>query len=92
MLQYDFDWSIVTRPQFMGMLVDGTLRTLALGLVSAIVIDLVGCARTIVPRTRTSAFEDASERCMGTRVEHRRSDFSRRMPQSTTRSTSSGIC
>ena len=26
MLHYDFDWSILTRPQFVDLLVDGTLR------------------------------------------------------------------
>lgn len=34
MLQYDFDWSFVSRPQFVGLLIDGTARTLALAVLS----------------------------------------------------------
>jgi len=34
MLQYDFDWTFVTRPQFVDLLVDGTARTVALALLS----------------------------------------------------------
>jgi polar amino acid transport system permease protein len=34
MLQYDFDWSFVTRPQFVELLIDGTGRTIALAVLS----------------------------------------------------------
>lgn len=34
MLHYDFDWALLARPQFVDLIVDGTLRTLALALLS----------------------------------------------------------
>jgi len=50
MLHYDFDWSILLRPQFAELLVDGTLRTLALaavaGALSFVAGALLALART----------------------------------------------
>ncbi len=42
MLHYDFDWSILMRPQFVDLLVDGTLRTLALAVASGALSFAVG--------------------------------------------------
>ena len=42
MLQYEFDWSFVTRPQFLGMIVDGTLRTIALAVLSGALSFVLG--------------------------------------------------
>ncbi len=42
MLHYDFDWSILTRPQFVDLLVDGTWRTVALAVVSGALSFVVG--------------------------------------------------
>lgn len=49
MLHYDFDWSIVARPQFVDLMVDGLGRTLALaaasGLLSFVLGALIAAAR-----------------------------------------------
>jgi polar amino acid transport system permease protein len=42
MLQYDFDWSFIARPQFVGLLVDGTARTIALAVVSGALSFVLG--------------------------------------------------
>lgn len=42
MLAYDFDWSIVTRPQFLGLLVDGLGRTIALAAASGALSFVLG--------------------------------------------------
>lgn len=34
MLQYDFDWSLIARPQLLGLLVDGAVLTLILAIIS----------------------------------------------------------
>ena len=42
MLQYDFDWTFVTRSQFVELLVDGTVRTIALAVVSGTLSFVLG--------------------------------------------------
>lgn len=42
MLHYTFDWSFVTRPQFLELIVDGTLRTIALALLSGALSFVLG--------------------------------------------------
>ena len=55
MLQYEFDWSFVTRPQFLGLIVDGTLRTIALALLSGALSFMLG-ALIAIARLWPSAF------------------------------------
>ncbi len=42
MLHYDFDWSIVTRPQFLNLVVDGVGRTIALAAISGALSFVLG--------------------------------------------------
>jgi polar amino acid transport system permease protein len=42
MLQYTFDWSFVTRPQFLDLLIDGTVRTIALAALSGALSFVLG--------------------------------------------------
>lgn len=42
MLQYDFDWSFVARPQFLSLIVDGTLRTVAVAVLSGVLSFVLG--------------------------------------------------
>jgi polar amino acid transport system permease protein len=42
MLRYDFDWSILTRPQFFELIVDGVGRTLALAAMSGVLSFVLG--------------------------------------------------
>lgn len=42
MLRYEFDWSVLARPQFFELIVDGVLRTLALAAASAVLSFLLG--------------------------------------------------
>jgi polar amino acid transport system permease protein len=42
MLQYEFDWSFVTRPQFLALIVDGTIRTIALAVLSGALSFVLG--------------------------------------------------
>jgi polar amino acid transport system permease protein len=42
MLHYDFDWSILTRPQFFELIVDGVGRTLALAAMSGVLSFVLG--------------------------------------------------
>ncbi len=55
MLQYEFDWSFVTRPQFLGLIVDGTIRTIALAVLSGALSFVLG-ALIAVARLWPSAF------------------------------------
>jgi polar amino acid transport system permease protein len=55
MLHYDFDWAMVLRPQFLALIVDGTLRTLALALVSGALSFVIG-ALVAVARLWPSAW------------------------------------
>lgn len=55
MLQYDFDWSFVARPQFIGLLVDGTGRTIALAVLSGALSFVLG-ALIAVARLWPSVF------------------------------------
>lgn len=55
MLQYEFDWSFVTRPQFLGLIVDGTIRTIALAVLSGALSFMLG-ALIAVARLWPSAF------------------------------------
>ena len=55
MLHYDFDWSLVTRPQFIWLLVDGIGRTIALALLSGALSFVLG-ALIAVARLWPSAF------------------------------------
>lgn len=54
MLHYDFDWSIVVRPQFLDLVVDGLGRTVALAAVSGALSFALG-ALLAVARTWPSA-------------------------------------
>lgn len=42
MLQYEFDWSFIARPQFLSLIVDGTLCTLALAVLSGLLSFVLG--------------------------------------------------
>lgn len=55
MLQYDFDWSFIARPQFVDLLVDGTARTLALAVISGALSFVLG-ALVAVARLWPSAW------------------------------------
>ena len=55
MLQYEFDWTFLTRPQFLGMLVDGTLRTFGVAVLSGLLSFVFG-ALIAVARLWPSAF------------------------------------
>lgn len=55
MLQYDFDWSFIARPQFVELLVDGTARTLALAVISGALSFVLG-ALVAVARLWPSAW------------------------------------
>lgn len=55
MLEYDFDWALLARPQFLSMIVDGTARTLALAVVSGAASFVLG-ALVAVARLWPSAW------------------------------------
>jgi polar amino acid transport system permease protein len=55
MLHYDFDWSIVTRPQFLHLVVDGLGRTVALAVISGLLSFVLG-ALMAAARLSPSAF------------------------------------
>ena len=55
MLHYDFDWSIVTRPQFLDLVVDGLGRTVALAALSGVLSFILG-ALIAAARLSASAF------------------------------------
>ena len=55
MLQYEFDWSFITRPQFLELIIDGTMRTIALAVLSGILSFVLG-ALIAAARLWPSAF------------------------------------
>jgi len=55
MLHYEFDWSIVTRPQFLNLVVDGLGRTVALAAISGVLSFVLG-ALIAAARLSPSAF------------------------------------
>jgi polar amino acid transport system permease protein len=55
MLRYDFDWSVLVRPQFLDLIVDGIGRTVALAALSGLLSFVIG-ALIAVARLWPSAF------------------------------------
>lgn len=47
MLRYEFDWTILAQPQFLEMIKDGVMRTLALAVVSGAASFVLGCALAV---------------------------------------------